>query len=506
VRKIVECVPNFSEGRRKHVVDEIAAALTSPPGVALLDSEMDAAHNRCVITIAGEPDAVAAGVESGVGVALQRIDLREHRGEHPRMGAADVIPFVPISEIGMEECVALSARVAENLSRRYALPTYLYEQSARIPERQDLAWIRKGEFETIRDEIGRVPGRKPDFGPAEVHPSGGVTAVGARFPLIAYNVYLATADVKIAQAIAKAVRFSSGGLRYVKALGFEIKERGQVQVSMNLTNYEATPVFRVFEMVEREAQRYGVPVVSSEIVGLVPQKALDACGDYYLRLEGFSPRQVLENRLSESLEQAPTGTGDFVAKVAAPDPAPGGGSVAAMAGSLAAALGEMVSGLTVGRKKYEAVQDRVREIQAALSKTRKELDALVQEDADAYGAVMAALKMSKETPEQKAARSEALEAATRRATEVPLRTVRLASSLLPHIETLIQIGNTNARSDAAAGAQLAFAALKAGQYNVLINIGGLKDKAFAEASRVEAARLASEGQTILARIDGAMNG
>ena len=192
-------------------------------------------------------------------------------------------------------------RVAEHLASRYGLPVYLYEQSARVPERQDLAYIRKGEFETIRDEIGRVPARRPDFGPAEVHPSGGATAVGARFPLIAYNVYLGTADLKIAQAVARSVRFSTGGLRYVKALGFEIKERGQVQVSMNLTNYEATPLFRAFEMVAREAQRYGVAVISSEIVGLVPQKALDVCADYYLRLEDFSAGQILENRLSESL-------------------------------------------------------------------------------------------------------------------------------------------------------------------------------------------------------------
>jgi glutamate formiminotransferase / formiminotetrahydrofolate cyclodeaminase len=504
VRRIVECVPNFSEGRRRDVVDRLAAAMTSAQGVALLDSEMDAAHNRCVITVAGEPESVATGVEAAVGIALQLIDLREHRGEHPRMGAADVIPFIPISGIGMEECVALSAKVAENLARRYGLPTYLYEQSARVPERQDLAYIRKGGFETIRDEIGRVPSRKPDFGPAEVHPSGGATAVGARFPLIAYNVYLGTADLKIAQAVARSVRFSTGGLRYVKALGFEIKERGQVQVSMNLTNYEATPVFRAFEMVAREAQRYGVAVVSSEIVGLVPQKALDACADYYLRLEGFSAGQVLENRLSESLSKTATGMTDFVARVASPDPAPGGGSVAAMAGALAAALGEMVSGLTEGRKKYEAVQDRVREVHGALLEARQQLEELVLQDAEAYGGVMAALKLPKDTPEQKKARDEAFEAATRRATEVPLRTVRLAAAVIGHLETLVEIGNANARSDAAAGAQMAFAALKAGQYNVLINVGGLKDRTFAESSRAEAARLATGVKDTLARVDAAM--
>ncbi len=505
MRKIVECVPNFSEGRRQEVVDALAAALKSPAGVALLDSEMDAAHNRCVITVAGDPEAVAAGVEAAVGKALELIDLREHQGAHPRMGAADVIPFIPISGIGMEECVALSMRVAERLASRYGLPVYLYEQSARIPERQDLAYIRKGEFETIRDEIGRNPARKPDFGPAEVHPSGGATAVGARFPLIAYNVYLGTADVKVAQAVARAVRFSTGGLRFIKALGFEIKERHQVQVSMNLTNYEATPLFRAFEMVASEARRYGVAVVSSEIVGLVPRKALDACAEFYLRLENFSAGQILENRLGDALAPGDAGIGEFVARVAAPDPAPGGGSVAALAGSLAAALGEMVSGLTEGRKKYEAVQESVRAARTALSQARQELERLVQDDADAYRAVVAALRLPKDSDQQKRARADALEAATRLATETPLRTVRLAAAVLERLELLVRIGNPNARSDAAAGAQLAFAALKAGQYNVLINLDGLKDAAFAEGSRTEARRLALEAQAVLARVDAVMN-
>ncbi|HYK87933.1 MAG TPA: glutamate formimidoyltransferase, partial [Acidobacteriota bacterium] len=294
MNKIVECVPNFSEGRRKEVVDQLAAALTSHAGVALLDSEMDAAHNRCVISVAGEPEAVAAGVIEAAGKAVELIDLNKHQGEHPRMGAIDVVPFVPIAGITMDQCVELSIQVARKIADKYEIPVYLYEQSAKIPARQDLAYIRRGEFEGIRDEIVTNPARKPDFGPDKVHPTAGATAIGARFPLIAYNVYLRTTDPKIAQAIARAVRFSGGGLRYVKALGFEIKERGQVQVSMNLTNFEGTPIFRAFEMVSREAERCGVSVASSEIVGLVPQNALDACADYYLRLEGFSQNQILE--------------------------------------------------------------------------------------------------------------------------------------------------------------------------------------------------------------------
>ncbi|MBZ5494759.1 MAG: glutamate formimidoyltransferase [Acidobacteriia bacterium] len=500
MKKIVECVPNFSEGRRKEVVDALAAALTKYPGVALLDCEMDGAHNRCVISTAGEPKALARGVIEAVGKAAELIDLRQHHGEHPRMGATDVVPFIPISGMTIEDCVQLSLEVGEEIATRYRIPIYLYEQSARIPARQDLAYVRRGEFEGIREEIRTNPERKPDFGPLEVHPSAGTTAVGARFPLVAYNIYLNTPDVKIAQAVARAIRFSSGGLRYVKALGFEIKERHQVQVSMNLTNFEATPIFRVFDMVVREAERYGVSVVSSEIVGLVPQKALNGCADFYLRLENFSPNQILENRLTDALPQEPALT-EFVSSVAAPDAVPGGGSVAAHAASLAAALGEMVAGLTQGKKKYQAVEARVRDIHQQLTEARDALHRLVQEDAEAYRRVMTALKLPKETAEEKAARAEALEQATRTATEVPLRTARRAGEVLGLLVILAEIGNENARSDAAAGAQLACAALKGAQYNVLINLPGLEDRAFADTCRREADDLALRGQEVLQKVD-----
>lgn len=500
MRKIVECVPNFSEGRRKEVVDALVAALTRPAGAALLDSEMDGAHNRCVISIAGEPKAVARGIVDAVGRAAELIDLRQHRGEHPRMGATDVVPFVPISGMSIDECVQLSLQVGEEIAARYQIPVYLYEQSARIAARQDLAYVRRGEFEGIRDEIRTSPDRKPDFGPSEVHPSAGATAVGARFPLVAYNIYLNTPDVKIAQAIARAVRFSSGGLRYVKALGFEIKERRQVQVSMNLTNFEATPVFRAFEMVAREAQRYGVGVVSSEIVGLVPQQALDACADFYLRLESFSPKQILENRLLDALPQEPS-LPEFVDSVAAPEAVPGGGSVAAHAASLAAALGEMVAGLTEGKKKYQSIEGEVREIRTQLGETRNTLHRLVREDADAYQGVMAALKLPKDSDAQKRARTAALAQATRSATEIPLRTARLAAKTLELLAVLAEKGNRNAQSDAATGAQLAFAALKGAQYNVLINLPGVGDNAFAESCRREADELVRRGQEAVRSVD-----
>jgi len=501
LKKIIECVPNFSEGIRKEVVEALAAALTAAPGVALLDCEMDAAHNRSVISVAGDPEGVERGVVEAVGKAVELIDLRVHRGEHPRMGATDVIPFIPIDNTSIEECIELSVRVGKAIAERYAIPVYLYDQSARVPARQDLAYVRKGQFEGIREEIRTNPERKPDFGPSEVHPSAGASAVGARHPLIAYNIYLRSNDGSIAREIARSIRFSSGGLRHVKALGFEIKERSQAQVSMNLTNYEATPIFRVFDLVSREAERYGVSVASSEIVGLVPQKALDSSAEYYLRLENFSRSRVLENRLSEALKKEP-GMEEFLQTVADTSPLlPGGGSVAALAGSLGAALGEMMSGLTEGRTKFVSVDAQVRQMHATLSEVRDSLRMLVQEDAAAFKSVMDALQMPKENDEQKSARAEAIEKATRIATETPLRIARAAAQALECLRTLIEVGNPNARCDAATGAQMAYASLKGAQYNILENTRGIKDAAFAGRCRAEILDLVRKGQMLIRQVD-----
>lgn len=504
MKKIIECVPNFSEGRRKEVVDALAAALTGAPGVALLDIEMDAAHNRCVISAAGDPEGIAKGVIEAVGKAAELIDLRQHTGEHPRMGAADVIPFIPIANTTLEECIELSVRVAQAIAERYSIPVYLYEQSARTPARQDLAYVRKGQFEGIREEIRTNPERKPDFGPCEVHPSAGAAAVGARHPLIAYNIYLRSSDLGIAREIARSIRFANGGLRYLKALGFEIKERGQVQVSMNLTNYEATPISRVFDLVRREAERYGVPVASSEIVGLIPQKALDSSAEYYLRLENFSRDQILENRLAEAMKAEP-GMEEILQNVANTDPLlPAGGSVAALAGALGGALGEMVSGLTEGRAKFASVDARVREIHAELKRLRDELRRLVDEDAASFKTLFDAMKLPRETGEQKAARAEKIEKATRAATDTPMRTARAAVRVLEHMRVLVEIGNPNAKSDAAVGAQLAHASLKGAQYNVLANIPGLKDTSYAGSCRTEINGIAERSQALLQQVEEMM--
>lgn len=300
--KLIESIPNISEGRERQKIEEIVAQVRGVAGVALLDLDPDPDHNRAVITFVGPPPAVEEAILRLVERAVALIDLQAHRGEHPRMGAVDVIPFVPIGEATMEEAIELSKHVGRKISEQFAIPVYLYEESATRPERRDLAQIRKGEFEGFPKKI-QEPQWAPDFGERKVHPTAGVTAVGARPPLVAYNVNLGSSNLEIAKQIAQAVRGSSGGFRCVKALGFALEERGIVQVSMNMTDYEKTPLFRAFELIKREAQRYGVPIVGSEIVGLVPQRALNKVAEFYLQLENFEENQVLENRIAQELER-----------------------------------------------------------------------------------------------------------------------------------------------------------------------------------------------------------
>jgi len=298
MRTIIECVPNISEGRDAGSIEAIAAAVRSTPGLRLLDVSSDPSHNRSVLTFVGDAPAIRAGVSALFRAALERIDLRGHKGEHPRMGAVDVVPFIPIRGSSVDECVALSREAGAAIAKDFGVPVYLYEDSATSEPRRNLAEIRKGQFEGFAEKM-KDPRWAPDFGPAEPHPSAGVVAVGARAFLIAYNINLATKDLAIADRIAKAIRHLSGGFRYVKAMGVELAERGIVQVSINMTNFKKTPLHRVFECVRSEAERHGVAIVGSEIVGLSPAEALYAAAEHYLRLEGFSSEQVLETKLLE---------------------------------------------------------------------------------------------------------------------------------------------------------------------------------------------------------------
>lgn len=298
--KLVECVPNFSEGKRASVIQAIIGELDAYQ-VKILDQSPDPDHNRTDVTFIGEPQEVKQAALAMALKAVELIDMTQHTGEHPRMGAMDVVPFVPLMDTTMEECVQLAREFAQDFAEQAGVPCFLYEEAATRPERRNLAAIRKGEFEGLREEIGTNPEKEPDYGPHHIHPTAGATAVGARFFLIAFNVNLDTDNLEVAKSIAKAVRHSSGGYRYVKAMGFDIKERGIVQVSMNLVNYRGTPIFRVFETIKREGQRYGVNVVGSELIGLVPMEALLDVANFYLQLENFKQEQVLEQRLLEEL-------------------------------------------------------------------------------------------------------------------------------------------------------------------------------------------------------------
>ena len=342
---LVECVPNFSEGRDKAKVDAIVDAMKMD-GVFLLDREMDADHNRCVITLAGEREPIQEAAIRGAGKAAELIDLNTHQGAHPRMGAADVVPFIPIEGVSIEDCVAMARHVGSEIWKRFQIPVYLYEAAAATPERQNLENIRRGQFEGIRAEIATNPARKPDFGDLRVHPTAGATVVGARKFLIAYNVFLNTPDVDIAKKVAKAVRASSGGMRFVKGAGFLV--RGMAQVSMNLTDFEQTPIARVFEMVKREAARYGAAPVSSEIVGLIPKKSLEQAAEWFLQVENFDSLLVLENRLAAvmggkmAVGGLRAGVEPFVEQLAAPTATPGGGSASAASGAMAAGLAKQI--------------------------------------------------------------------------------------------------------------------------------------------------------------------
>lgn len=296
--KIMECVPNFSEGRDRAKIEKIVDTFRAKAEVKLLDYSNDEDHNRLVVTVVGEPEALKSALLEAIGRAVELIDLTKHNGQHPRMGAVDVIPFIPLKGCTMEEAVALSKEVAEEVAAWYNLPVFLYEKSASAPHRENLAAIRKGEFEGMADKIKQSEWR-PDFGPAERHPTAGAVAIGARMSLIAYNVNLGTSNLEIADSIARKIRFIGGGLRYCKAMGVELKERGIVQVSINMTDYTRTALYQAFELVRIEARRYGVTVVGSEIIGLVPMEALIDTASYYLGLEGFSMEQVLEARIME---------------------------------------------------------------------------------------------------------------------------------------------------------------------------------------------------------------
>jgi glutamate formiminotransferase / formiminotetrahydrofolate cyclodeaminase len=467
---LVECIPNFAEARRPQVVEAIIQALVSVNSVTLLDRHSDNDHNRTVLTFLAPPEAAVEAAFRAIRKAGELINLDEHTGSHPRLGATDVVPFVPISGISMEECVQLARRLGERVGKELNIPVYLYEEAATKPERVNLENVRRGQYEALKAEMGVNSERKPDFGPESVGPAGG-TIIGARHPLIAYNIYLDTDDLAIAKAIAKKVRASSGGLPCVKALGMLVE--GRAQVSMNLTNFRQTSIQVVTEAVRQEAGALGTRIHHSELVGLIPQEALNDTAVRALQLQDFQADQILEKRVAErpTVEEP-----DFLEALAAATPTPGGGAAAAQTGAMGAALVEMVARLTIGKKKYAAVEAQMNEILNQAQQLRSALTAAAAEDSAAFEAVMAAFKLPRENPEQETKRMAAIETATIKAAQVPLVTAQKALNMMALAERCATLGNANAISDAASAVALGRAALTSAGYNVRINISGLQDR------------------------------
>ena len=472
--KIVECIPNFSEGRRKEVVDEITNAIKSVTGISVLDVELDASHNRSVITFIGEPENCKRAAFLAIKKASELIDLNVHKGEHPRIGATDVVPFVPISNVTMEECVQLANELAKEVWDKLRIPVYMYEEAATREERRDLAYIRKGEYEGLKEEIKTNPARAPDYGERELHPTAGATVIGARMPLIAYNVNLRTTDVSVAKKIAKSIRFRNGGFRYLKALGFEIKDKGYVQVSMNLTNYLGTPLYRAFDIVKHEAERYGVPVLGSEIVGLVPRDALLNSAIYYLCLHDFKKSQILENRLegTESDKLVTLTLDNFLSRVADSTPAPGGGSCSALAGATASALCSMILRIMLTKKKFADLHENCRQKLNICEKLRVQFMDNIDRDTEAFNEVITAIKIPKEALD----RDEKIEMAYIKAINVPLSTMKYCTEMAETVSFLLKNGPENLKSDILVAREFLNTAFLGAKYNVEINLSELKNE------------------------------
>jgi len=534
--RLVECVPNFSEGRDRSVIDRISAEAQGVEGVALLDVDPGAATNRTVVTFAGAPDAVVEAAFRAIRKAAELIDMSRHHGEHPRMGATDVCPFVPLSGVTMEECADLARRLGKRVGQELGIPVFLYEKAASRPGRESLASIRQGEYEGLAERL-KDPAWKPDFGPAAFNARSGATVIGAREFLIAYNVSLNTGDRRLAQEIAMTIRETGrpkkgadgkplkdaegnavripGTLASCRATGWYIAEYRRAQVSINLTDYHVTPPHVAFEEVCRQAALLGLRVTGSEVVGLIPLEAVLMAGRWYRERQGKSPaipegalietaiqslgfsdvspfdpaQKIIEHRFRSVGGFSSRTVAAFVDEVGADTAAPGGGSVAALCGSLAAGLAAMVAGITWPRKDAEANRIRLTDLGERAQDLKARLLAAVQEDSDAFDGMMAARRLKGATPEEKAARDEAVQAATVRAIEVPLSVVRGSAEALEIAVEVARIGAASALSDVGVAALVALAAAEGAYDNVVINLSGVSDAARASALRTEAESL-----------------
>ncbi|NPB04276.1 MAG: glutamate formimidoyltransferase [Thermotogae bacterium] len=463
--KLYECVPNFSEGKNEEVVATLRKAIESVPDVKLLDVEKDPDHNRSVFTFVGTSEGVLDAAFKAIKVAVELIDMNRHEGAHPRIGAADVVPFVPLFDATMEEAVNLAHKLAKRVSEELNLPVYLYGEAAQKPDRYDLANIRKGQYEGLAEKM-KDPNWKPDYGPDTPHPTAGAVIIGARKLLVAYNVNLASRNLKAAKRIARHVRAKTGGLAFVKALGFDLPTKEMVQVSMNLTDYGKTPIHAAYEYVKLWAERYSQPVYESEIVGLVPMKALVDVAKFYLKLNDFKTDQIIESRIYDGW------TLDlYLADLASSEAVPGGGAVSALSLAQASALLSMVAGIGLKRKKYRENWESFGKIRDRAKQILKRAKELVKEDSDAFAKVMEAYGLPKDSPERRIKIDEALE----KAAKVPLETALLSKEVLRLADQIEPIAPKSAHSDVSVARYQAEAAFKGAIENVRINLSSMKD-------------------------------
>jgi len=473
--KLIECVPNISEGRRIDVIQDVLDQIRSTPGATLFDWEHDADHNRAVITMVGEPSAILEAAFLVIKRASELIDLNKHQGAHPRMGACDVCPFIPLDGATMEDCVELANMLGKRVGEELQIPVFLYEAAATREDRKNLANIREGQFEGLRERIGKDPDRVPDYGPNKIHPTAGCMAIGARFFLVAFNVNLDTEDLKVPNAIAKTIRARNGGFPEVKALGFALTERKMTQVSMNMTDYRVTGMWKVFEKISRMAHAMGILIKESEIIGLIPQQAINNAFIESFKILNFHEEQIIEKKLDRIRRDPLHSPWPFLEILASSAPAPGGGSCAALSGAIAAALGAMVSRLTIGKKKYKAYEGEIVSMIDKFENYRKELFTAIKSDSEAFEKIMEAKKLPKESDEEKKIRKAALDKATLIATESPLSVMEKSLEVMKLLEILVTKGTKNAISDTGSGLAHARSAITSAYLNVKINVGGIGD-------------------------------
>ncbi len=546
--RIVECIPNFSEGRNKNIIDSITKTIEETEGATLLDVDPGKATNRTVVTFAGNPDSVVEAAFNAIKRASELIDMSKHTGAHPRMGACDVCPFAPVAGVTMDDCIELANRLGKRVGDELEIPVYLYEYAAKKEDRKNLADVRKGEYEGLKEKL-KDPNCLPDYGPAELNTKSGATIIGAREFLIAYNVNLNTKDRKLAREIALNIREAGrakmdkdgniirdkdgktikvpGILKATKGVGWYIDEYKMAQVSINLTNYKITPPHIAFEECKKEAENLGLRVTGSELVGLIPKEAMLMAGRYYLEKQGKSPgvpepelirvavqsmgmsevskfdpdEKIIEYRcLAKRGPLSEKRIWEFVDELSSDSPAPGGGSVAALVGSLAAGLAGMVANLTVGKKGYKDYFDKMKEAAIKAQKLKDELVALIDKDTEAFNRLMDTFRMPKKTDEQIKAREDAIQEATKGAIFVPLEVMSRSRDVLDLAKEAAEIGNINAVSDAGCSALCAKAGIESAYLNVLINLKGLKDEKFKEDIKKKSEEIRAEKEKLVQEI------